>query len=146
MAELQRIRRIINWLIFAEYAQNEKELAKKLGYTQSAFSQITNGKVPLSNRFIQKLCSADENINYNWILTGRGNLFKKGYQYPDTSLSEAADKELQYEKTPKTGQVSGGVLTNDMEVKMLLDMLKERDHQMGVLQSQITNLIELLKR
>ena len=146
MTELQRIRKVINWLIFSEYAQSEKEIAEKLGYSKSSFSQIINGKVPLSKRFIQKLCSVDENINYNWILTGRGDIFKQDYQYPDTSLSKASDGEMQYGKTPKTGQVSGGVLTNDMEVKMLLDMLKEKDYQMGVLQSQITNLIELLKR
>jgi len=65
---------VINWLVFMEYAENERELAEKLGYTKSSFSQIVNGKVPLSERFVQKLASVDRNINEVWIMTGEGNM------------------------------------------------------------------------
>ena len=65
---------MINWLVFMEYAENERELAEKLGYTKSSFSQIVNGKVPLSERFVQKLASVDRNINEVWIMTGEGNM------------------------------------------------------------------------
>ena len=54
MTETQRIKKVINWLVFMEYAENERELAEKLGYTKSSFSLIVNGKVPLSERFVQK--------------------------------------------------------------------------------------------
>ena len=57
-----------------EYAENERELAEKLGYKKSSFSQIVNGKVPLSERFVQKLASVDRNINEVWIMTGEGNM------------------------------------------------------------------------
>ena len=57
-----------------EYAENERELAEKLGYTKSSFSQIVNGKVPLSERVVQKLASVDRNINEVWIMTGEGNM------------------------------------------------------------------------
>ena len=57
-----------------EYAENERELAEKLVYTKSSFSQIVNGKVPLSERFVQKLASVDRNINEVWIMTGEGNM------------------------------------------------------------------------
>lgn len=57
-----------------EYAENERELAEKLGYTKSSFSQIVNGKVPLSERFVQKLASVDRNINEVWIMTGEGKM------------------------------------------------------------------------
>lgn len=63
MTETQRVKKVINWLVFMEYAENERELAEKLGYTKSSFSQIVNGKVPLSERFVQKLASVDRNIN-----------------------------------------------------------------------------------
>lgn len=49
MTETQRVKKVINWLVFMEYAENERELAEKLGYTKSSFSQIVNGKVPLPN-------------------------------------------------------------------------------------------------
>ena len=74
MTEKQRVKKVINWLVFMEYAENERELAEKLGYTKSSFSQIVNGKVPLSERFVQKLASVDRNINEVWIMTGEGNM------------------------------------------------------------------------
>ena len=74
MTETQRVKKVINWLDFMEYAENERELAEKLGYTKSSFSQIVNGKVPLSERFVQKLASVDRNINEVWIMTGEGNM------------------------------------------------------------------------
>ena len=74
MTETQRVKKVINWLVFMEYAENERELAEKLGYTKSSFSQIVNGKVPLSERFVQKLASVDRNINAVWIMTGEGNM------------------------------------------------------------------------
>lgn len=74
MTETQRVKKVINWLVFMEYAKNERELAEKLGYTKSSFSQIVNGKVPLSERFVQKLASVDRNINEVWIMTGEGNM------------------------------------------------------------------------
>ncbi|MDR0385237.1 MAG: XRE family transcriptional regulator [Prevotellaceae bacterium] len=72
----QRIKKVINWLIFNEFAENETEIAMKLGYKKSSLSQIINGKVPLSNRFIDKLCDADKNINKIWITAGTGEMFK----------------------------------------------------------------------
>ena len=74
MTETQRVKKVINWLVFMEYAENERELAEKLGYTKSSFSKIVNGKVPLSERFVQKLASVDRNINEVWIMTGEGNM------------------------------------------------------------------------
>ena len=74
MTETQRVKKVINWLVFMEYAENERELAEMLGYTKSSFSQIVNGIVPLSERFVQKLASVDRNINEVWIMTGEGNM------------------------------------------------------------------------
>lgn len=73
----QRLRKAINWLIFQEIAVNERALAELLGYTKSSFSQIVNGKVPLSDKFVKALCSLDDNINEVWVKTGEGDLFKK---------------------------------------------------------------------
>lgn len=76
MSDIQRIKKAINWLIFQEVAESEKQLADLLGYTKSSFSQIVNGKVPLSEKFVKKLCGLDENINEVWVLKGEGSMFK----------------------------------------------------------------------
>jgi phage repressor protein C with HTH and peptisase S24 domain len=77
MTELQRIRKVLKWLIFNEYAASEKEIAEKIGYTKSSLSQIINGKVPLSDKFVEKIAAADENINKVWILTGEGYMLRE---------------------------------------------------------------------
>lgn len=79
----QRLKKVINWLIFKGIAVNERALSELLGYTKSSFSQIVNGKVPLSDKFVKALCSLDDNINEVWVKTGEGNLFKK-----DTNVSQ----------------------------------------------------------
>lgn len=79
----QRLKKVINWLIFKGIAVNERALSELLGYTKSSFSQIVNGKVPLSDKFVKALCSLDDNINEVWVKTGEGNLFKS-----DTNVSQ----------------------------------------------------------
>ena len=71
--QTKRIRKAINWLIFSEVAESEKAVADMLGYTKSSFSQLVNGKVPLSEKFVNKLCSLDPNINDVYITKGDGN-------------------------------------------------------------------------
>lgn len=76
MTEIQRVKKVCKWLIFNDYAENDKELAERLGYTKSSFSQILNEKVPISGKFIDKLCDIDENINKVWVFTGNGDMLK----------------------------------------------------------------------
>lgn len=76
MTKIERLKKLCKWLIYIDYADNDAELASKLGYTKSSFSQIINEKVPLSDKFIDKICSVDENINKVWIQTGKGEMLK----------------------------------------------------------------------
>lgn len=87
----QRIRKAINWLIFQDVAENERALANLMGYTKSSFSQLVNGKVPLSDKFVKKLCSLDPNINEVWITTGEGNLLKSDNPNGLTDVTIPAD-------------------------------------------------------
>lgn len=75
--EGRRIRKAINWLIFQEVVDSETDLAMRLGYKKASLSQIINGKVPVSEKFVRKLCSLDENINFVWIMKGEGTLLKQ---------------------------------------------------------------------
>ena len=75
MEHLRRLRKVINWLIFKEIAENERALAETLGYTKSSFSQIVTGKVPLSEKFMKRICYLDENINFVWLQSGEGEMF-----------------------------------------------------------------------
>lgn len=119
MEELRRVKRVINWLIFKEIADSERALAEILGYTKSSFSQIVTGKVPLSEKFMKRLCSLDENINFVWLQSGEGEML----------LSDNLNSEV--------------VIPNDVwkVIKQQADSLSARDRQieelMGMLKEQI---------
>lgn len=74
MTELERVKKVCKWLIYNDIAENDKELSILMGYTKSSFSQIINGKVPLSDKFVDKLIELDKNINKVWIKTGGGSM------------------------------------------------------------------------
>lgn len=119
MTENQRIKKVINWLIFQGVAESEKELADLLGYTKSSFSQIVNGKVPLSEKFVKKLCGLDENINEVWILKGEGELFKNspnGLQTVEISREAWRIIQLQAES----------LAARDKQIEELVGLLKEQ--------------------
>ena len=119
MTEIQRIKKVVNWLIFMEYVENERELSEKLGYTKSSFSQIINGRVPLSDKFVKKLCSIDENINEVWILRGEGDLFKNspnGLQTVEISREAWRIIQLQAES----------LAARDKQIEELVGLLKEQ--------------------
>lgn len=80
LTDLQRLKKVVKWLIFCDFGDNEKELAEILGYKKSSFSQILNGKVPISDKFIDKIISLDKNINKVWIKDGIGEMFNTSQQ------------------------------------------------------------------
>jgi predicted transcriptional regulator len=129
MNKLKRVKKLVNWLIFNEYAENDAGVAKKIGYTKSSFSQIMNAKVPLSNRFIDKLCSVDENINKVWVNTGQGEMLQG---------AEPAAQQPAAVKEPAAPPPAGGDV-----IAIYKELLRERDEkiaqqaeQMGVLKNE----------
>lgn len=70
---LERIRKVINYLVYQGVIKNDTDLVAKLKYTKSSLSQILNGVVP-ADKFIEKLCKFDNNINSVWIVNGEGEM------------------------------------------------------------------------
>ena len=134
----QRLKKVINWLIFQGIAVNERALAELLGYTKSSFSQIVNGKVPLSDKFVKALCSLDDNINEVWIKTGEGNLFKK-----DTNVSQKVYGDH--------NQVAGrDINVSGEDVGKLIDTVNRQQATISDLiqanQAQMGRFMEMLER
>ena len=71
MTKLERIKKVVKWLIGIGVASNQAGLGKLLGYSNaSAFSKVLNGKVSLPNGFTYKLASLDKRLNEHWISEG----------------------------------------------------------------------------
>ena len=115
----QRIKKVINWLIDQEIADNERALSEMLGYTKSSFSQIVNGKVPLSDKFVKKLCSLDENINEVWVSDGTGEMFKN-------NLNSENEVTIPKNVWNIIQQQAESLATRDKQIDELMGMLKEQ--------------------
>ncbi|MGG5506811.1 MULTISPECIES: hypothetical protein [unclassified Myroides] len=75
MDKIQRVNEAVKWVVFEGLAKNHTDLAQKLGYKKSSFSQIINGRVNLSNSFVNRLVTFAPILNRKWLLTGEGSLF-----------------------------------------------------------------------
>ncbi|WP_233266123.1 helix-turn-helix domain-containing protein [Myroides fluvii] len=75
MDKIQRLNEAIKWIVFEGLAKNHTDLAKKLGYKKSSFSQIVNGKVNISNSFINRLVAFAPILNRKWLHNGEGSIF-----------------------------------------------------------------------
>lgn len=84
MFDIERVRKLINWYIFLDIGKNDAEIAALMEYEKSYFSQIVNGKKPLTKSFVNKLCSLDKNINKVWI-SGVGSMLKNDHFLSQTT-------------------------------------------------------------
>lgn len=120
MSNLKRIKKVINWLIYKEIGESEKEIAERLGYTKSSFSQIVNGKVPLSDKFISKLCSLDENINLVWVQSGEGEMFI------EHNLNSEQDVTIPSSVWSVIQRQAQSLSSRDRQIEDLIALLKEQ--------------------
>lgn len=90
MTKIERVKKLCKWLIFDGFADNDADLAKKLGYSKSSFSQIINERVPLSTKFIDNLCNSNKNINKVWITELKGSMLKES----DNILTNAGNYNI----------------------------------------------------
>lgn len=120
MSNLKRIKKVINWLIYKEIGESEKEIAERLGYTKSSFSQIVNGKVPLSDKFISKLCSLDENINLVGVQSGEGEMFL------EHNLNSEQDVTIPASVWSVIQRQAQSLSSRDRQIEDLIALLKEQ--------------------
>ena len=120
MSSLKRVKKVINWLIFKEIGYSEKEIAEMLGYSKSSFSQIVNGKVPLSEKFISKLCSLDENINLVWVQSGEGNMFLKDNLNSEESVTIPSSVWSVIQRQAQS------LASRDRQIEDLISLLKDQ--------------------
>ena len=120
MSNLKRIKKVIKWLIYKEIGESEKEIAERLGYTKSSFSQIVNGKVPLSDKFISKLCSLDENINLVWVQSGEGEMFI------EHNLNSEQDVTIPASVWSVIQRQAQSLSSRDRQIEDLIALLKEQ--------------------
>lgn len=76
---LQRLSKVVYWCLGEGLAKSQKELALKMNYNDTYFSQIMAGgpKAPkVSDKVMQNLASLDPRINLSWLRTEYGSMIK----------------------------------------------------------------------
>lgn len=73
--ENQRIKAIVKHLIADGFVQNQQDFAQKMGYTSVSLSQLLNGHREVSRPFLDKLFINFPNINKEYLLYGKGEMF-----------------------------------------------------------------------
>lgn len=135
MTEIERVTKVVDWLIFEKIVDSRRDLAEKLGYTESSLSQIINGKVNLSDRFIKKLSNLDSRINKEWINSGEDSMI---YTQNNESLV-VTEPPVKYEN-PKKADIPYEIYKLTLENDKLS---KEKELE---LIKQNGQLIEMLKK
>lgn len=124
---LERIRKTINYLQYQGVIKNDTDLAAKLKYRKSSLSQILNGVVP-ADKFVEKLCNFDKNINSVWILTGEGSMLKENQHI-----------EISGNNSPSFNVKSPIQITEPQTLDKALDALRES-------QCHITRLLGIIEK
>lgn len=136
MTGLERVKKVIEWLIFDHKVKSRRELAKKMGYTESSLSQILNEKVALSDRFINKLATVDYAINVDWLRTGEGNMLK------NEALSATGLNHYSVKENDANYGEDAQIWALKQEVDHLTCLLLEKDKQLA----EKERLIDLLMK
>lgn len=79
-----------------------------------------NGKVPLSDKFISKLCSLDENINLVWVQSGEGEMFL------EDNLNSEQDVTIPASVWSVIQRQAQSLSSRDRQIEDLIAMLKEQ--------------------
>lgn len=87
----ENLRKVIGWLILQGRAASQRELATRMGYNPSAFSQILNGHVPVSDKFLNRLAAFESKININWIKYDKGEMLFSSNPLVESSVTGEQD-------------------------------------------------------
>jgi hypothetical protein len=114
----ENITKIIDRLlyIFDSEGGNFNKLAISIGLSSSYFSKMAKNRGSLGEDVICKILLYYENINHEWLLTGKGQM-KKNETVPDQPIFELLKKQLE-EKDKQIAQ-------KDKQITILAEALKK---------------------
>lgn len=130
MEKTNRFKTLVLYLIGEGVINSQKELADKLDYPATTLSQIINGRIGTSEKFIARIKHLQPNLNENWLLTGEGEMLLSQGQTQHVSGTSNI--------TQQNHHGNNTVSTDDR----LLSILEEQGHQLTTSQAQLTTAQE----
>ncbi len=147
LKDYERAQRIISWMIFERKFSTRRDLADLIGYKESYLSQMLNGKVPLSERFLSMLAAIDNRVNLEWIKTGIGDILidpvnVSGVLINGDNTNSPIDNRHYYSDSPDVLRAQIEILEERIKEKDA--QIKEKDAQIKEKDAQIKQLLDII--
>lgn len=91
--------------IMSNYGLNAGQFAEKLGVQPSSISHILSGRNKPSLDFVTKLLNSFPQIDYMWLVMGKGSMMKL-YEETETSIVSSEKQKEGNEQQTKNSELS----------------------------------------
>jgi hypothetical protein len=121
--------------------ENFYRLSKNIGVSNSYFNKMTKNKGSIGADIVQKIVLFYENLNIDWLITGRGNMLRNGDINGDVNQINGYNNT-----TSGSSSISGNVI-NKSKVSVnsnLQQVIAEKDRIIEKQQEQIDSLIGII--
>ncbi len=141
---VERIREALEWLKTNGVFRSNREIAEKMGYNPSMLSQVITGKSAVSQRFVKSLCTVAPGLRYEWVWTGKGEMFRAPLVPEPISGEAPTDLErltfimAEMAQLVKSFSIVVGPLDN--KVKALEKTVKEQDRKIKQLEKDLQQM------
>lgn len=134
----ERLKLAINTLKAKKEIPSQKDFGYKLGFeTESAFSQVVNGKVPFSKTLYNKIETLYPVINIEWLRTGEGEMLK----------DNTAGRDIITGGTNITGEVEGNAAINiDNSRELSKELSDAQEKNAALMEEKIDYLQSKIKK
>lgn len=138
MAENQRLKEVIDYLIEVRKIRNQEEFSQITGIIKSTISQLCTGKRELNERYVRKICKLFPEVSADYLLEGSGPMVIGSVTQNNNNGDNIAGSNITVNKAPAGPAPAGDPEYN--ERRELLGLLKEKDAQMNRLITIIEKL------
>ena len=90
--------------------------AEELGIQRSGISHLLSGRNKPSFEFLQRMMSAYPDVNYEWLILGKGRPYKSDRSVPETLPSPTLFTEQEEEDTPENEDLFSDYQSFDVEI------------------------------
>lgn len=132
MNRVDRNKSLVRYMKSVGVVLNQKDLAQKMGYNETYFSQILNLGTPEPKDFVKKLLILLPCLNVNWLLTGEGEMLIKDGSVEQNNI--VGDN------------INGHNVTVGKSGDDYMKVIMQQSLQLSKSQEQIDRLITLLEK
>lgn len=134
-SDIQRLNKVFDHLIENRVASSRKDLASKIGISESMLSLMSNGKKPISDRFYKMLEKTMPEINIEWIKTGEGEMLREmiDASVDDEVMSAVARQQKMIEEANRTLQEMIKSKLNERIIERQMDLIEGYNNELNAL-------------